>query len=107
MRFDLARAHPGVAIYFGVGMEAVPLFFAGALNAFTNGAGSFFGLGAGNVAVFDGGHFDVEIDAIEERTGNSLAITMDLGRPAAAFAFQIAKVSARTRIHRGDEHELR
>src|SRR5256885_15988712 len=106
MRFDLARAHPGVAVHFRVGMETRPLCFAGALDAFANGGGWFFGPRAGHVAVFDGWDFNMEIDPIEERAGNSLAITMDLGGAAAAFAFQIAEVTARTWIHRGDEHEL-
>jgi hypothetical protein len=48
----------------------------------------------------------VEIDAVEERAGDALAITLDLDGAAAAFAFEIAEVSARTRVHRGNEHEL-
>src|SRR5205085_11406890 len=71
-----------------------------------NGGGRFFDARAGNVAVFDRRHFDMEIDAIKERTGDSLAITVDLMRAAAAFAFQIAEVTTWTRVHRGDEHEL-
>jgi len=67
---------------------------------------AFFGPCAGDVVVFDGGTFDVEIDAIEQRAGDSLAITLDLERAAAAFALQIAEISARTGIHRRDEHEL-
>src|SRR3954468_19026498 len=102
MLFDLARAHAGVAVYFGVGMETGALGFAGALDAIANGGGRFFGAGAGDVAVFDGRDFDVEIDAIEKRAGDALAITVDLGRAATAFAFQIAEVAARTRIHGGD-----
>ena len=34
--------------------------------------------------------FDVEIDAIEERPGDALAVRLDLDGTAAAFAFQIA-----------------
>jgi hypothetical protein len=106
MLFDLARAHPGVVIHFRVGMETGPLLFAGALDAFADGSRRFFGAGAGDVAIFDGGNFDVEIDAVEQRSGNPLAITVDLRRSAAAFAFQVAEVTARTWIHGGDEHEL-
>ena len=46
------------------------------------------------------------IDPIEKRAGDSLAIPVDLGRPAAAVALEIAEVTARTWIHGGDEHEL-
>jgi hypothetical protein len=59
-----------------------------------------------DIAVFDDGDFDVEIDAIEQRTGNTLSITVDLGRSALAFAFQIAEIAAGARVHRGHEHEL-
>src|SRR4051812_16113118 len=107
MLFDLARAHAGVAVYPGVGMETGALGFAGALDAVANGGGRFFGAGTGDVAVFDGGDFNVEIDAIEKRTGNALAITVDLSRAATAFAFQIAEVAAWAGVHGRDEHELR
>src|SRR3954468_8203039 len=99
MLFDLARSHTGVAVYPGVGMEAGALGFAGALDAVANGGGRFFGAGTRDVAVFDGGDFDVEIDAIEERAGDALPVTVDLGRAATAFAFQIAEVAARAGVH--------
>lgn len=106
MLFDLARAHAGVAVHFRIGVEAGALFLAGVLDAVADGGGGFVGAGARDVAVFDGGDFDVEIDAIEKRAGDALAITLDLDGATAAFAFQIAEVSAGARVHRGDEHEL-
>jgi hypothetical protein len=87
-------------------METGPLVFPRTLDAFTDGCGGLFRSGARDVAIFDRWHFDMEIDAIEERTGNALAITMDLGRAATALAFQVAEVSAGTGVHRGDEHEF-
>src|SRR3954463_13994821 len=107
MLLDLARAHSSVAIYFRIGVKTALLFLARGLDPLTNRDGIFFGARARNVAVFDGGDFDMEIDPIEERAGDALAIPLDLGRPAAAFAFQIAEVSAGTWIHRCDEHEFR
>ena len=101
MLFDLARTHPGVAVDPFVGVKTDVLFFAGALDAVANWGGGFFGSGARDVAVFDGGDFDVKIDAIEERAGNALAITLHLDGTTAAFAFQIAEVSARTGIRPG------
>ena len=106
MLFDLARAHAGVAVHFRIGMKADVLYFAGALDAFADRGGGFFRPSARDIAVFDGGDFDVEIDAIEERAGDALPVTVHLGRAAAAFAFQIAEISAGTRVHRSDEHEL-
>src|SRR5262245_40837890 len=49
----------------------------------------------------------MQIDAIQQRAGNALSITLHLNRTATAFAFQVAKVATRARIHRGNEHELR
>src|SRR4051812_35798455 len=106
MLLDLARAHPGVAIYFRIGVKTALLFLARGLDPLTNRNGIFFGARARDVAVFDGGDFDMEIDPIEERAGDALAIPLDLSRAAAAFAFQIAEVSAGTWVHRCDEHEL-
>src|SRR5207237_9823893 len=33
-------------------------------------------------------------------------ITLHLARPAAAFAFEVAEITARTRVHRRDEHQF-
>ena len=52
------------------------------------------------------GHFDVQVDAIEQWTGNPLPITLHLHRAATAFAFQVAEVAARAGVHRRHEHEL-
>ena len=56
-------------------------------DALANGSGSFFCAFAGDVAVFDGRHFDVQIDAIEQRAGNALTVPLHLQGTAAAFAF--------------------
>jgi hypothetical protein len=50
------------------------LLVAGALDAIANRGGRFFGSRAGDVAIFDGGNFNVEIDPIEKRSGNSLLL---------------------------------
>src|SRR6058998_2095223 len=62
---------------------------------------------SGNIAIFDCGHFNVQIDAVEQRAGHSLAIALHLKRPATAFALQVAKIAAWTGIHRRNEHQLR
>src|SRR6476469_4191436 len=48
----------------------------------------------------------MEIDSIEQRSGNALPISLHLTRTAAAFAFQIAEVTTRTRVHRRYQHEF-
>ena len=62
--FYLARTHPGVAIHLVVGAKAGLLLFPGALNPLANRSGALFRSGARDIAVFDGGDFDVQIDAI-------------------------------------------
>ena len=49
----------------------------------------------------------MQVDAIEQWTRDTLAIALDLNRAATAFALQITKISARTGIHRRNEHEFR
>src|SRR6266513_3008046 len=44
--------------------------------------------------------------AAETRSRIALPISLYLIRTAAAFAFQIAEVTARARIHRRDQHEF-
>src|SRR5438067_5931105 len=48
----------------------------------------------------------VEIDPIEQRSGNALPISLHLTRPTAALAFQIAEVTTRARVHRRHQHEF-
>src|SRR2546421_8223073 len=48
----------------------------------------------------------MKIDSIEERSGNSLTVTLNLHRTATAFAFEIAEISARAGIHCRDQHEF-
>src|SRR5438045_1672535 len=104
--FQLARRHAGVAIYFSLVAKPFLLGFPGSHDALANGSGSFLSTLARDVAVFDGRHFDVEIDAIEQRAGDALTIALHLHRAAAAFAFKIAEVAAREGIHCGNKHEL-
>ena len=50
-------------------------------------------------------HFDVDVDAIEQRSGEPLLVTADQCRPTGAFVLRIARIPARTGIHRSDKHE--
>src|SRR2546423_15540900 len=59
-----------------------------------------------HITILDRGHFDVEIDPIEQRSGNTLPISLHLTRTAAALAFQIGEVTARTRIHRRHQYKF-
>ena len=63
------------------------LTFTRADDALANRGGSFLGPFTSDVAIFDSGHFDVQIDAIEQGAGDALAIPLYLHRAATAFAF--------------------
>src|SRR5438874_10740546 len=53
----------------------------------------------------DGGHVNVYVYPVEERAGDATDVALDLQRRAAALARRVVPESARTRIHRGGEHE--
>src|ERR687887_662554 len=107
MLLEMSRGHPRVAIYFGVAAKTLLLALTRADDALTNRGGCLFSALAGDVPILNSRDFDVQIDAIQQRAGDALAITLHLGRTATAFAFQIAKVAAWTRIHSRHEHEFR
>src|SRR5438034_8788805 len=107
MLFEMTRRHARVAAYFGISAKTLPLKLTCADNALANRSRGFLCAFAGNIAIFDCRHFNVQIDAVEQRAGHSLAIALHLKRPTTAFALQIAKIAARTWIHRRNEHELR
>jgi hypothetical protein len=62
-------------------MKARSLALARTSHAVANRRGTLLHPGTRNIAVLHSRHFDVQIDAIEQRSGNSLPITLDLKRP--------------------------
>src|SRR6266404_2297069 len=107
MLFEVTRRHARVAIYFRAIAKTLLLRLPRADNATPDRTGTFLSAFAGDITVFDCGHFNVQIDAVEQRAGNALPISLHLKRAATAFALQIAKIAARTGIHRRNEHEFR
>ena len=59
-------------------------------HTLANRRGIFLHPGARNIAVFYGRYLNVQMDPIEQRSGNSLPIPLDLKRATSAFAFQVA-----------------
>src|ERR1700746_1196250 len=107
MLFKMTGRHAGIAVYFGVIAEALLLKLSRSDTPLANRSGSFLCAFAGNIAIFDCGHFNVQIDAVEQRAGHSLAIALPLKRTATSCALQIAKIAAWPWIHRRNEHQLR
>ena len=102
----LARGHASIAVYFCVAAKPLLLTLTRANNALTDRGRRLFSALAGDVPILHGWDFNVQIDTVQQRAGDALSITLHLGGTATAFAFEVAKVAAWTRIHRGDEHEL-
>jgi hypothetical protein len=53
----------------------------------------------------NGGNLDLQVDAVEQRTGDSRPVSGDLIRRAAALVTALAEKAARARVHRRDELE--
>ena len=64
-------------------------------DALANGGGSFLSAFTRDVAIVDSRHFNVQIDAIKQRTRDALTVALYLDWAAAAFALEIAEVTAR------------
>ena len=57
------------------------------------------------IAVADRGDLDMDVDPVEERSGDPPLVLADLLGRAAAGAAPVAEVAAGAGIHRRDEHE--
>jgi len=98
MGFHDAGRHGGVAADVGFFREARCLYGAGGFDAGADAFGRFAGVAAVEVAEFKGRHFDVDVDAVEERAAEPLAIRAELVRGAAALAFRVGEITAGGRI---------
>ena len=67
---DEAWGHLGVTVDFGA-FVALQLDFSGMLHALGNGCGTFGFAPIGEVAVFDSGDFDMDVNAVEKRPGDA------------------------------------
>jgi hypothetical protein len=103
---DISGAHLGVGMD-GSFLKAPELDVARLIDALANRLRGFPGVTAGEILVANRRHFDLNVDAIEERSGDARAIALDLERRADAFFLRIGKKAARARVHRRDEHDGR
>src|SRR4029077_8449543 len=104
MLFEVTRRHARVAVYFRAIPKTLLLKLPRADNAPADRIGTFLSAFAGDVTIFDCGHFNVQVDAVEQRPGDALPIPLYLKRAATAFALQVAKIAARAGIHRRNKH---
>ena len=68
-------------------------------NPVADGSRFFAPVVLGEVFVFYGRNLDVEIDPVEQRTGDAGKITLDQRWRTVAFVQGVAKKTARVRIH--------
>src|SRR5205814_10388110 len=102
----MLRSHARIAVRLGIVSKSRLLPIARSGYPLTNCTGRFLRPLARHITVLNRWHFDVEIDPIEQRSGNALPIALHLTRRTAALAFQIAEVITRTRDHRPHQHEF-
>src|SRR5206468_1942859 len=107
MFLEVTGSHSRVAIYFRISAKSLLLKLPRAEDAFANRGRIFLSALTSDIAIFNCRHFDVQINTIQQRAGDALPIPLHLQRPTTAFALQVAKIAARTRVYRGNKHELR
>jgi hypothetical protein len=103
---DISGAHLRVGVN-GSFLKALELDVTRVIDALANRFRGFAGVATGEVLVANRRHFDLNVDAIEERSGDARAIALDLQRRADAFFLRIGKEAARARVHSRDEHDGR
>ena len=74
--FDVAGCHLGVAVDFGA-FIALKLDLPGALDPFGNCGRTLSFATVGEVAIFNGRYFDMDIDAVKQRAGDAGTIAVD------------------------------
>src|SRR5262249_51366722 len=102
----MTGSHAGITGDLPLILESLALDLTGVLDSLADRRRNFFSALTRDIAILDGGNFNVEIDSIEQRAGNALTIALHLCRAAPALAFQIAEVAALAGIHRRNEHKL-
>jgi len=85
MELEGFAAHTGIAADGRTFCETLILDSACGEHSFPDGAGRLAGMVAGEVSELDGGHFYMDVDAVQERSGNALPVTLNLNGRAAAL----------------------
>jgi hypothetical protein len=101
---DISRAHLGVGVHVSF-LKPLQLNRPHVVDPLADELRGFAGVAAGEILIADRRHFDLNVDAVEERAGDAGAIALDLQRRADAFFLRIGEKTARTRDHGGDQHD--
>ena len=98
---DLPRPHIGIA---GHAQRCQPctLAVARGFHPGADGGGGFAQRGIGEFVVFHAGHLDVQVNAVQERTGDALAVALDHAHGTGASPLSVTKIATLTGIHSSD-----
>ena len=102
---QVARGHVGVGVQATAVAEALPLTDPGPLHSQSHGGAGFLGVRAHQVVVGHRRHLEVDVDPVQQGTGDAGAVALDVhvGTPAGVDA--VAEVAAGAGVHGGGEHE--
>lgn len=89
-RLNFATAHTGVAINSGLMLETFVLALSRGDDPLADLRGSFAISFAGDFTKGDCGHLDVQINPVQQWTGNAAQIILDFARRAAGFGGHLA-----------------
>ncbi|OQA25721.1 MAG: hypothetical protein BWY59_01664 [Verrucomicrobia bacterium ADurb.Bin345] len=105
MLVHILRAHRGVAVHAARTLEPGLLHLPRLDHARADRRGRLPSLHGRKVLVAHRRHLDMNVNPVQQRTRNLVAISLNLNRRATALAFRIAVMAARARVHRRHEHE--
>ena len=103
----MPRSHLSVAVdcVFTVGVEPGKLPLARVHDSLQDLGGTFRLMRASHFLVVHGRNIDVDVDSIEQRTGDLRNVALNHRRRTVALVRAIVVKTAGTRIHGGGEHE--
>src|SRR5258706_15946484 len=86
-------------------VESLQLNLSRVVDALANDIRTFTGVFAGELLIAQSGNFNLNVDAVEQRTGDARTVALDLQRRAYAFFLRIGEEAADARVHRRDQHK--
>lgn len=102
---DVAGLHLAVGVQ-AVGFQSRALQLSSGLDPGADGGGGFAVDRVGEILVRHAGHLDMQVDAVEQRTGEAGAVALQHRRGAGAFAQAVAEETAVAGIHCRHQHEI-
>src|SRR5207245_3489552 len=93
---DVARRHVGVGIHARSLRKAITLERSGPIHPLSDRLTRLGGALIGERPVLHGGHFQVDVDAVEQRAGHAREIALHAERAAHAVMLRISEVAAGT-----------